>query len=38
MPSSRCLFDEDEKKMYIVHNNPSNLPTRGYAKRVYIAR
>ncbi len=36
MSSSRYLYDKDEKKMYVVYNNNlSNLPIRGYVKRVY---
>jgi hypothetical protein len=35
---SKCLLNEDEKYVYIVYNNPSSLPTKGWVEKVCIVR
>jgi hypothetical protein len=35
---SKCLFDEDEKYVYVVCNNLSSLLTKGRAKIICMGR
>jgi hypothetical protein len=34
----KCLFDEDEKYMYVVCNNLSSLLIKGTTKIIYMGR
>jgi len=38
VPYSKCLLGEDEKYVYIIYNNLSSLPIKGWVEIMYITR
>ncbi len=38
VPFSKGFLDEDEKYVYVIYNNPSSLPIKGWVEKNYIIR